>query len=102
MKCRSCGTEIAEKAIVCFRCGTPTDLPARPARPRPRPRAPISVGVLVLTVAIALGLWLLPPMLTEGAFAQVRQLGRGRGGNRGGRLVAAAPEVTGRRWTTIV
>jgi hypothetical protein len=69
MKCRSCGTEIAEKAIVCFRCGTPTDLPAAPARPRARPRAPIGVGVLVLIVAIALGLWLLPPMLTDGAFA---------------------------------
>jgi LPXTG-motif cell wall-anchored protein len=68
MKCRSCGTEIAEKAIVCFRCGTPTDMPALPSRPRPRPRAPIGVGVLVLIVAIALGLWLLPPMLTDGAF----------------------------------
>ena len=68
MKCRSCGTEIAEKAIVCFRCGTPTDMPAPPARPRARPRAPIGVGVLVVIVAIALGLWLLPPMLTDGAF----------------------------------
>ena len=70
MKCRSCGTEIAEKAIVCFRCGTPTDMPAPPARPRARPRAPIGVGVLVVIVAIALGLWLLPPMLTDGAFPQ--------------------------------
>jgi hypothetical protein len=24
MKCRQCGTEIADKAIVCYRCGTPT------------------------------------------------------------------------------
>jgi len=24
MQCRECGTEIADKAIVCFRCGTPT------------------------------------------------------------------------------
>lgn len=24
MTCRACGTEIADKAIVCFRCGTPT------------------------------------------------------------------------------
>jgi hypothetical protein len=24
MKCRQCGTEIADKAIVCYRCGTAT------------------------------------------------------------------------------
>jgi hypothetical protein len=24
MRCRSCGTEIAEKALICFRCGTAT------------------------------------------------------------------------------
>ena len=25
MTCRSCGTTIAEKAIVCYKCGTPTE-----------------------------------------------------------------------------
>jgi hypothetical protein len=24
MRCRSCGTEIADKAIICYRCGTAT------------------------------------------------------------------------------
>jgi uncharacterized membrane protein YvbJ len=24
MQCRNCGTEIAEKALICYRCGTPT------------------------------------------------------------------------------
>lgn len=24
MKCRQCGTEIAEKALICYRCGTAT------------------------------------------------------------------------------
>jgi hypothetical protein len=24
MKCRTCGTEIAEKALICYRCGTAT------------------------------------------------------------------------------
>lgn len=37
MTCRSCGTEIADKAIVCYRCGTPTAVtapsPSRAARP---------------------------------------------------------------------
>lgn len=23
MQCRSCGTEIADKALICYRCGTP-------------------------------------------------------------------------------
>ena len=24
MKCRNCGTEIADKALICYRCGTAT------------------------------------------------------------------------------
>jgi uncharacterized membrane protein YvbJ len=24
MKCRSCGTEIADKALICYKCGTAT------------------------------------------------------------------------------
>jgi hypothetical protein len=35
MICRTCGTEIADKAIVCFRCGTPTAEP-QPRTPPPR------------------------------------------------------------------
>lgn len=66
MKCRACGTEIADKAIVCFRCGTPTDVPAARERRRPRSRTPVSAWVLVLIVVIALGVWLLPPAMTEG------------------------------------
>lgn len=39
MKCRQCGTEIADKAIVCFRCGAATADPVRrPAAVRPRRR----------------------------------------------------------------
>jgi hypothetical protein len=68
VKCRACGTEIADKAIVCFRCGTPTDLPAAPSRPAAgRRRSLVTPGVLLLIAVIALGLWLLPPALTEGA-----------------------------------
>jgi hypothetical protein len=33
MQCRSCGTEIADKAIVCYRCGAGTTDPVR--RPVP-------------------------------------------------------------------
>ena len=32
MVCRQCGTEIADKAIICYKCGTATAIPAaRPA-----------------------------------------------------------------------
>ena len=37
MICRNCGTEIADKAIICYRCGTATTDPVRkPAAVRPR------------------------------------------------------------------
>ena len=39
MTCRSCAQEIADKAIVCYRCGAPTASPpvlsAAPRRSRP-------------------------------------------------------------------
>jgi hypothetical protein len=69
VKCRSCGTEIADKAIVCFRCGTPTDIPAPPARPAAARRRPAWIAVVILILIIGLGVWLLPPALTDGASA---------------------------------
>jgi hypothetical protein len=62
VKCRSCGHEIAENAIVCYRCGTPTagEPPARPSgRPKPRGvRTSLVVAVIValLAAAAAVGL----------------------------------------------
>lgn len=38
MTCRSCGTEIAEKALICFRCGAATADPVR--QPYVRKRSP--------------------------------------------------------------
>jgi len=57
MKCSSCGAEIADKAIVCYRCGTPTAMPtpaARPAPPRPRWLWPALLAVVVI---IAISGW---------------------------------------------
>jgi len=59
MKCRSCGLEIAEKAIVCYRCGTPTADTA-PVRPAPVRRGPNWLAVPVILVVIALAVWLIP------------------------------------------
>ena len=53
MRCKSCGTEIADKAIVCFRCGAGTTDPVRkavPVRPR-RSILPSLLSVAVLLIA---------------------------------------------------
>jgi hypothetical protein len=52
MTCRSCGATIADKAIVCYRCGTPTAGPPAPARPATRARAPWAFLVAVLFCAL--------------------------------------------------
>ena len=53
MICRNCGTEIADKAIVCYRCGTSTTEPVRkPAEIRPkRGRLLPFIGLVVLMLA---------------------------------------------------
>lgn len=58
MQCRQCGTEIAEKAIICYRCGTATTDPVRraaPVRPRRRPILPIATIVLLVVLALYAG-----------------------------------------------
>lgn len=55
MQCRNCGTEIADKAIICYRCGTATTDPVRRAVPIKRRRSPLlSFVALVLLVLVAL------------------------------------------------
>jgi hypothetical protein len=58
MKCRSCGTEIADKALVCYRCGTATTDPVRKAaavRPRRGKLLPLVALVLLTLAALFLG-----------------------------------------------
>lgn len=58
MQCRSCGTEIADKAIVCYRCGTATTDPVRkPAAVMSRRSSlvPVVLIVLLLLLGIYLG-----------------------------------------------
>ena len=59
MVCSSCGASIADKAIVCYRCGTPTAIPTPPARKLPPPR-PVWPAIASLLVIIALAVWLVP------------------------------------------
>jgi hypothetical protein len=59
MQCRTCGTEIADKAIVCFRCGASTTDPVRKAVPlakrRRNPFFAFAVIALLLLLALYLG-----------------------------------------------
>lgn len=57
MQCRNCGTEIAEKALICYRCGAPTtEAKYTPHEPRARRTSTtfIVTGVLVLLALLVL------------------------------------------------
>ena len=63
MKCKQCGSEIAEKALICYRCGNATTDP----RVKPptegslferRRRSPLPiVAIVVLLILALLALW---------------------------------------------
>ena len=57
MQCRTCGTEIADKAIVCFRCGAATTDPVRRPAPVSRGRNPL-ISLAIAAVLVLLGLYL--------------------------------------------
>lgn len=52
MICKQCGTEIADRALVCYRCGHATAEPrVTPAQPgRPASRIPAAAALLVLVL----------------------------------------------------
>jgi len=54
MQCRNCGTEIADKAIVCYRCGVGTTEPVRRPAPLPTRRSgpPLWAGILPWLLAL--------------------------------------------------
>jgi hypothetical protein len=57
MVCRHCGTEIADKAIICYRCGAGTTDPVRqPARVVAR-RSPL-LSFVAIAVMLLLGLYM--------------------------------------------
>ena len=61
MICRVCGTEIAEKALICYRCGTATtEAKYKPAAIRPRRgRGPALIVVLIALLLVLLAYFLL-------------------------------------------
>jgi hypothetical protein len=52
MQCRNCGTEIADKAIVCYRCGAATTDPVRRAVPVQPRRGPLLSFVTAAILAL--------------------------------------------------
>ena len=61
MNCKTCGTEIADNALICYRCGEATQQPEREPAPESAPRRwPVVVlaTVFVLSVAFFLSLTL--------------------------------------------
>jgi uncharacterized membrane protein YvbJ len=54
MQCRNCGTEIADKALICYKCGAPTtDAKYQPAQMTTRGRGG-RTGLLATVLALAL------------------------------------------------
>ena len=48
MICRQCGTQIADKALICYRCGTATTEAKFQPATRPRRRiSPVAIGALI-------------------------------------------------------
>ena len=75
MTCRQCGTEIADKAIVCYRCGTATTEPTFRASAVPRSRSAISLVTSVLAIVLlALSALYMQRFVTVGAPSALRWL----------------------------
>ena len=53
MICRHCGTEIADNALICYRCGAATTDPVRKAAAIGRRRNPIVTLVTLLILVLA-------------------------------------------------
>ena len=60
MQCRTCGTEIADNALICYKCGTPTaDAKYAPAATRRRgSRSSLLATLLALILLVVLALFL--------------------------------------------
>ena len=60
MICTHCGTEIAEKALICFRCGHATTEPrVKPPASGPLLDRPPMAAIVVALILLLLALWFL-------------------------------------------
>ena len=71
MNCRSCGTEIADKALICFRCGAATSDPVRQPHVGKK-RSPVGAlvaGVGLIAAGVGTVLAVPPGVVETGATA---------------------------------
>jgi hypothetical protein len=55
LKCRKCGAEIADKALICYRCGTATtEAKYQPAELRPKRSGPNPLLVALIALLLVL------------------------------------------------
>jgi uncharacterized membrane protein YvbJ len=60
MQCRNCGTEIAEKALICYRCGTATtEAKYKPYEPAARRASTAFVFAALVALLVLLAFFLL-------------------------------------------
>ena len=52
MKCRECGTEIADKALICFRCGASVQEAVHKPYVQKKSIRPFAVGVILAILAL--------------------------------------------------
>ena len=52
MKCRECGTEIAEKALICFRCGASVQEAVHKPYVATKKKHPVIVYAIFLVLAL--------------------------------------------------
>jgi uncharacterized membrane protein YvbJ len=88
MQCKRCGTDIADKAIVCYRCGAPTAEAVAPTPPAARRRRLIIPGVAAAAILIIAALYM--AMAARGSTPPLLNWGM---------LVLAAVIVVWRFWT---
>lgn len=59
MTCRQCGTEIADKALICYKCGTPTtEAKYRPAEHKRGPASGTLIMLVILLVFLAASVYI--------------------------------------------
>jgi hypothetical protein len=58
--CRNCGIEIADKALICYRCGTATtEAKFKPAAPKRRSSLVLVGSILAIAILLIVVLYLL-------------------------------------------
>jgi hypothetical protein len=53
MKCRQCGTEIADKALICFRCGTAVQAAVHQPYVATKKKRPLIVYLIFIVLVLA-------------------------------------------------